>query len=223
MINQYKFKYQTIFSARFDKQDEDNQVVDERELFINLNINHNFTESDLDNIDNKSPIEHQIQQQEMKASGGRLDKINSMTIYFHQTGELKGSKYVKIPLRLNVILNIEYYVKYWFIWSILARLHHCINNHPYRVSNYKQIFDELNINGSDFTNVCKCSDVHRFNELNNLSVNIFEINFYQDQNKWRHKLIPIDIITNKSERFTDLAIHKNHSPCYKVRCIFRRS
>ena len=213
LINQYKFKYQTVFSARFDKQDEDNQVVDETELFINLNINHTFTESDLDNIDVKSPVEHQIQQQEMKASGRRLDKINSMTIYFYKTGDINGSNYVKIPLRLNVILKIEYYDKYCFIWSILARLHHCINNHPYRVSNYKQYFDELNINGSDFTNVFKCSDVHRFNELNNLSVNIFEINFYQDQSKWRHKLVPIDIITKNSERFTDLAIHKNHSPC----------
>ena len=32
--NQYKFKYQTVFPARFDKQDEDNQVLDETELFI---------------------------------------------------------------------------------------------------------------------------------------------------------------------------------------------
>ena len=39
LINQYKFKYQTVFSARFDKQDENNQVLDETELFINLNMN----------------------------------------------------------------------------------------------------------------------------------------------------------------------------------------
>ena len=51
LLNQYKIKYQTIFSARFDKQDEDNQVLDETELFINLNINHNLTESDLDKFD----------------------------------------------------------------------------------------------------------------------------------------------------------------------------
>ena len=44
LINQYKFKYQTVFSARFDKQDEDNQKLDETELFINLNINLNLTE-----------------------------------------------------------------------------------------------------------------------------------------------------------------------------------
>ena len=35
LINQYKFKYQTVFSASLDKQNEDNQIVDETELFIN--------------------------------------------------------------------------------------------------------------------------------------------------------------------------------------------
>ena len=77
---QYKFKYETVFSARFDKQNEDNQIIHETELFINLNINQKLTESDLDKIDIRSPLEHQIQQQEMKDSGRRFNKINSMTI-----------------------------------------------------------------------------------------------------------------------------------------------
>ena len=69
LMNQYEFKYRTVFSARFEKQDEDNQVLDETELFINLNVNHNLTQSDPDKTDIKSPLEHQIQQQEMKDSG----------------------------------------------------------------------------------------------------------------------------------------------------------
>ena len=68
IISQYNFKYQPVFSARFDKQNEDNQVLDGTELFINLKINHNLTESDIDKIDVNSPLEHQIQQQEKKDS-----------------------------------------------------------------------------------------------------------------------------------------------------------
>ena len=116
LINQYKFRYQKVFSARFDKQDENNQLLDETELFINLNINHNLTQTDIDKIDVKSPLEHQIQQQEMKDSGWRFDKINSMTIYFYKTNELNDSKYVKTPLRSNAILNIENNDKYCFLW-----------------------------------------------------------------------------------------------------------
>ena len=69
LITQYKFKYQVVFSARFDKQDDINQMIDEVELFIDLNINHNQTESDIDKIDIKSPLENQIHQQAMKNFG----------------------------------------------------------------------------------------------------------------------------------------------------------
>ena len=78
----------------------------------------------------------------------------------------------------------------------------------------------MNINGFDFTNGFKCSDVHKFNELNNLSVNIFEINFYQDQNQWKHKLIPIEVSKNDSDRVIDLGIYKNHYVLIKKLDVF---
>ena len=220
LINQYKFRYQTVFSARFDKQNEDGQLLDETELFINLNINQNLTQSDIDNINITFPLEHQIQQQEMKDSGWRFDKLYSMTIYFYKTNEMNGSNYVKIPLRSNAILNVENNDKYCFVWSVLAWLYPCNNNHPNRVSNYKKYFDELNIQDFDFSNGFKCSNVHKFNSLNNLSVNIFELVFYQDQNQWKHKLIPIEISKNDSDRVIDLAIYKNHYVLIKKLDVF---
>ena len=123
LINQCKFKYQTDFSARFGKQDEDNQVLDETELFIKLNINHNLTQSDLDIFDIVSQLDYQIPQQEIKDSGWRFDKINSMTIYFYQTGIMNVSNYITIPLRSNAILNVENNDKYCFLWSKIASLH----------------------------------------------------------------------------------------------------
>ena len=210
LLNQYKFRYQTVILARFDKQDVDGLLLDETELFINLNINQNLTQSDLDNVNITFPLGRQIQQQEMKDSGWRFDKINSMTIYFYKTTEMNGSNYIKIPLRSNAILNIENNDKYCFLWSILASSYPCNNNRSNRVSNYKQYFKELNIQDFDFTNGFKCSDVHKFNEVNNLSVNIFELNFYQNQNQWKHKLMPIEISKNNSDKVIDLAIYKNH-------------
>ena len=47
LIGQYKFRYQTVFSAIFDKQDEDNQVLDETVFFTNLNNYHNLRETDI--------------------------------------------------------------------------------------------------------------------------------------------------------------------------------
>ena len=66
LINQYEFECHTLFSASFYKINEEDQSYNEIELWINLNINHNLTESDIDNIDVRSQLEHQIQNQEMK-------------------------------------------------------------------------------------------------------------------------------------------------------------
>ena len=220
LINQYKFKYHTLFSASFYKINEEDQRKNEIELYINLNINHNLTESDIDNIDVKSQLEQQIQNQEMKESGWIFDKINSMKISFYKTTELNGTSYVKIPLRSNSILNIQNNDKYCFIWSILASLHPCENTHPSRVNNYLHYFNELNFQIFDFTNGFKCSDVHKFNELNNLSVNIFELNFYQDGDKWKHILIPTEISKNESDKVIDLLIYKNHYALIKKINVF---
>ena len=59
-----------------------------------------------------------------------------------------------------------------------------------------------------------------FNEINNLSVNIFELSFYQDQNNWKHKLIPIEVSQNDSDRVIDLAFYKNHYVLFKKLDLF---
>ena len=220
LINQYKFKYQTIFSASFYKINEEDQRKNEIELYMNLKINNNLTESDIDNIDVRPQLQHQIQNQEMKESGWIFDKINSMKISFYKTTKLNGSSYVKIPLRSSAILNIQNNDNNCFIWSILASLHPCENTHPSRVNNYIQYFNDLNFQNFDFTNGFKCSDVHRFNELNNLSVNIYELNFYQDGDKWKHNLLPTEISKNESDNVIDLLIYKNHYALIKKLHVF---
>ena len=136
-LNHFLFECHSVFSARFDKKNEDGELLDETELFINLIINHNLTESDIDNIDLISSSENQLQQQEMKDSGCRFEEINSMKISIIITGELNGSSYVQIPLRSSANLNIENNNKYCFLWSLLAYLHPCKICHSNRFSKYK--------------------------------------------------------------------------------------
>ena len=180
-----------------------------------MNINHSLTKNDSNNIDVTSQLEHQIQIQETIESGWIFDKINSKKISFYETGELNCSSYVKFPLRSSAILNIQNNDKHCFLWLMLAYLHPCDNSHPTRVKNFSQYFKELNIQDFDFGNGFRCSDVHRFNELNNLSVTINELNFYQDGDKWKHNLIPIEISKNESDNFVDILIYKNHSVLIK--------
>ena len=95
-----------------------------------LTSNQNLTESDIDNIDVKSQLEHEVQIQETKDSGWIFDEINSMRMRFCKTDELNGTSYVKIPWRSNAIINNENNDNFCFIWSLLAHLHPCENSHP---------------------------------------------------------------------------------------------
>ena len=73
-----------MFSFSFYKINEEDQRSDEIDLFNNLNINHNLTETDIGNIDVKSQLEHQIQIQETAESGWIFDRIKSMKIRFYK-------------------------------------------------------------------------------------------------------------------------------------------
>ena len=70
------------------------------------------------------------------------------------------------------------------------------------------------------SNGFKYNDVYKFEELNSLSINLFELNFYQDQNKWRHKLDPIEVSKNDADQVIDLIIYKNHYSLIKKINVF---
>ena len=214
-IKQYKCKYQLSFMLFFYKFEEDGDIRREAEMSINLSMITNLTQSEIDNVNIQWDLEARKQNLEMRESGWIFQIVNSMTISYYNTGNMDGSSYVKIPLRSSAILIIKNDDKYCFIWSILAKPHPCQNNSNI-VSSYRNYFNELNIECFDFSNGFKCSYMYRFEKLNNLSINIYELNF--DQNK--HKLIPIEVSKNESEKVIDLLIYKNHYVLIKKLNVF---
>ena len=84
-----------MFSARFDEQDENDQILDETELSKSLYIIQKLTQSDIDIIGLRSQLERQIQNQELKDIDWRFDKIILVTKYFYETSELKGLSYIR--------------------------------------------------------------------------------------------------------------------------------
>ena len=141
LINHYKFKYHALFSARFYILDENDEASDEIELNIHLDFVQKLTRTGIDNIEIKSQLKHQFQNQEVKDCEWIFDKSISMKIKTFKTTELNRSFYVKIPLGSYAIFYFEDVDKYCFIWSILAHLQPMENaktGHPTRVSTYGQ-------------------------------------------------------------------------------------
>ena len=214
-IYQYKFKYQLSFMLLFYKFEEDGDIRKEAEMSINLIMTNNLTQSEIDNANIQWDLEARKQNLEMRESGWVFQRVNSMTISYYNTGNLDGSSYIKVPLRSSAILNIKNVDKYCFIWSILASLYPC-ENISNTVSSYGKYFNNLNIEGFEFSNGLKYSEMHRFEKLNNLSINLYELNFNQN----KHKLIPIEISKNESDKVIDLLIYKNHDVLIKKLNVF---
>ena len=112
------------------------------------------------------------------------------------------------------MIIIVLFCRYWLSY-ILVKI---IIPTEYQITDKN--FNELNLEGFDFTNPFQCSDVLKLEKLNKLSINISELNFYPDKIKGRHKLLPIEISTNDSDRVTDLLIYKNHYVLIKKLHIF---
>ena len=68
-------------------------------------------------------------------------------------------------------------VKNCFLWSLSARNYPCKNDHPNRVSYYRQFFNELSLEGFDYSNRFRCTDVHIFEKINSLSIKITNLIF----------------------------------------------
>ena len=66
----------------------------------------------------------------------------------------------------------------------------------------------------------KCSDVHNFAKICKLPINLFELNFYQNQIKWKHKLVPIEIYKTDSDEVSDLIFYKGHYVLIKKLGVF---
>ena len=158
-INQYKFKYQLTFMLLFNKFEENGDIKKEVEITVTLFLTNNLTQSEIGNVNIQWDLEARKQNLEMRESGWNFQRVNSMTISFYSTGNMDGSSYVKIPLRSSAILNIKNDDKYCFLWSILAKLYPCENNSN-KLSIYRNYFNELSIEGFDFSNGFKCRDVY---------------------------------------------------------------
>ena len=93
LIKPKKIKNHTVFSAKLDKQYEDDEVLEGIEIYVNLKSNQKLKESHFDEIDVRSQLEQQTQNQQSKDSGWRFDKTNSMTLHYNKNTESNGSSY----------------------------------------------------------------------------------------------------------------------------------
>ena len=208
IIGQSKFKVNVMCNVLFDQFIEETMETEELEMVIRLKMINVLTPSDITAIDVRQAILAEIEEAEMRGSGWRLNKIVSMDLHLYKTNDLSkyGATYVKLPFESKSLLNVQNTDKYCFVWCVLASLYPVDHGkHPNRVSNYFPYFNNLNLNGFDFREGFKTSDVKRFEKMNCLNINIFELTWQWQSKSWA--LVPIessDNAFNRTHRLTYL-------------------
>lgn len=111
-------------------------------------------------------------------SGSIFLKFCEVKINIARNAGMVGSAYIDLPQWIKdkkAVLNIQNKDEYCFLWSVLAANHHVDGkDHPERLSHYKKYLNELNIVGLEFP--MKLSHIHKFEELNKISINVFGYN-----------------------------------------------
>ena len=121
-------------------------------------------------------INYHISMFEREGSNWLFNKFLGFYANFSNFNPLRGSSYIDLPYALKTkkaIINIKNKDDMCFKWSILAKLHP-VDVHPERVSHYKKFSDELNF--ENIENPVSLEDIHKFEKLNNISVNVFGYN-----------------------------------------------
>ena len=86
-----------------------------------------------------------------------------------------------------------------FLWCILAQLYP-VENHKDRISKYIIHLNKLNLKGLEFP--MKVKDIPKFENLNNLNINVFELT--------GNVLTPIHVNKNYLQPQIDLLLYQNH-------------
>ena len=173
LIRQFKFKIRFYANVKYLLEYEA-ELPEESNHYIGVDIIHILTRIQLNDIDNMTELDNEIETRDMEGSGWNFQGISHLKIYFHKTNPINGMTYKKFPIRTNAILNIQNNDTYCFLCSILAVIHP-VDKDPQRVSKYIPYLNELNITNIDFTNGMKITDIDKFENLNNqLSINVFE-------------------------------------------------
>jgi hypothetical protein len=118
-------------------------------------------------------IKNAIFNSRMEGSGFSLNSINSVSIAMARYEPLSGSSYLPLPPYISnkkAIINIQNSDNMCFMWAILAKLHPA-NVKPERVSKYRDYTGELNFDDIKFP--VKLYDISKFEELNDLTVNVY--------------------------------------------------
>ena len=200
-----RYKFQLSYLAKFSKIVNGEENVFHK--WVKSDFNYNHTQIAAAHAFGTNPNIHNILMQklddeQLEGSGFVLNGIVNVIMEVYKVNDIQASSWVELPEKYKnnkSIINIKNDDQFCFLWCILAHLFP-VEDHKNRTSSYSMNLNKLISNGLEFP--MKIKDIPKFENLNNLNVNVFELT--------KTVLTPIHINTNYDQPQIDLLLYQNH-------------
>lgn len=169
------FKVNFILQANFIQQCKElTNTFDFQTPNVVINESVNLNEF-LDSLN--ETFANKITEFEKKDSGWSIQKILSLDMNVNKFNPLRGSSYIDLPHDIRnkkAVINVKNSDVQCFKWALLSALYPA-NKSSDRVSSYSKYENKLNFVGVPFP--VKLTDIHKIEKLNNLSVNVYGLEY----------------------------------------------
>ena len=193
-----RYKFQLSYLAKFSKIVNGEENVFHK--WVKSDFNYNHTQITFGTQHNT--LMQKLDDEQLEGSGFVLNGIVNVILEIYKVNDIQASSWVELPPKYKnsqSIINIKNDDQYCFLWCILAHLFP-VEDHKNRTSSYSMNLNKLISNGLEFP--MKIKDIPKFENLNNLNVNVFELT--------KTVLTPIHINTNYDQPQIDLILYQNH-------------
>ena len=196
-----RYKFQLSYLAKFSKYINGEEAVFHK--WVKSDFNYNHTQIAFDTNPNVHNILMQkLDDEKLEGSGFVLNGIVNVILEIYKVNDIQASSWVELPEKYKnnkSIINIKNDDQFCFLWCILAHLFP-VEDHKNRTSSYSIHTNKLILNGLELP--MKIKDIPKFENLNNLNVNVFELT--------GAVLTPFHINKNYLQSQIDLLLFENH-------------
>ena len=198
-----RYKYQLSYLAKFIKTvtfgNGEEEVVFKK--WIKSDLTYNGTQHSVQQ-DIHNTLMQKLDDEQLEGSGFVFQEIEEVILEIYKVNDIQASSYIELPGKYKdnkSIINIKNKDQYCFLWCILAQLYP-VENHKDRISKYIIHLNKINLKGLEFP--MKVKDIPKFENLNNLNINVFELT--------GNVLTPIHVNKNYLQPQIDLLLYQNH-------------
>ena len=194
-----RYKFQLSYLAKFSKIVNGEENVFHK--WVKSDFNYNHTQIAFGTQHN-TLMQKLDDEQFFVLNGFVLNGIVNVILEIYKVNDIQASSWVELPEKdknNKSVINIKNDDQFCFLWCILAHLFP-VEDHKDRTSNYSMHTNKLILNGLEFP--MKIKDIPKFENLNNLNVNVFELT--------GAVLTPIHINKNYLQSQIDLLLFENH-------------